>query len=537
MIMASAIHFPAILRLTGALVVTLFLSVALAQQNAEPTPDERLNGLTVILDGISAALLRQRLSNDDLKRLGAEAIDVGAQAHAIALAHDSIIDDLRARLDQLKPDAEAPAAEIPAEGAPGNAASPAQGMSGGPASPADPLSREIAQIQVELRAKEAIVKRARAIETRARQQASQITGILRDRFNQRIFSKTTSFLDPAFWIEAARELPASTESAGRVLSGFFERATSKGLISLLPLGMLLLAIAFVAVSQLRRRVIALVAKLVGQSEPTDIGKAVTAILVAGFVTAIPPAAYWTAIYLARAIDAVPPLSTPLQLELGAAILVISAGFGFTRAILAPGRPDWRIAKIADTSAFHLSRRSLVLVLLLGLGFSLEGLTEQASFAAPVILATTGLVSLFFAVTLILEARWVRFMLAGQVAEAGGSAPGEQFRLARLGATLVALTGGVILVALIFGYLPFAWFLSKQVIWIAIILAALALIINLLDALGSTYCAPDSPNITRLARLEGCQIAGRPCRATAHRRAMGRQFGWARCKIPRRANRI
>jgi potassium efflux system protein len=513
MTMASAIHLPAIMRLIGALVFALFLSAALAQQSAEPSPDERLNGLTVILDRISAALLRQGLSNDELKSLAAETIDVGAQAHAIALAHNPVVNDLRARLDQLKPVAKAPAAETPAEDAPGggapedqitpgDGATPAQGMPGGPASLADPLSREIAQLQAELLAAEAIVKRAHAIETRARQQASQITGILRDHFNQRIFARTTSFLNPAFWIEAAHELPASAASTGRVLGGLFARATSRGPIALLPLGVLLLAFAFVALPQLRRRVIALVAKLVGQSEPTDIGKAVTAFLVAGFVTAIPPIAYWTAIYLARAIDAVPPLSAPLQEDMGAAILVVSAGFGFTRAILAPGRPDWRIAKIADAPAIFLSRRSLVLVLFLGLGFFLEGLTEQASFAAPVILATTGLVSLFFAVTLIVAMRRIRLMLAGQAAAADGSAPGEQFRFVRSGAIVVALTGMAILGALIFGYLPFAWFLSKQVVWTALILTAFALIANLLDALGSTYFSPASPASARLAQLDG-----------------------------------
>ena len=198
MIMAITIYPLAILRLIGALVFALFLTVALAQQSTERSPDEQLNGLTVILDHISAALSRQGLSNDELKSLGAEAVDAGAQARAIALAHDPVVADLRARLDQLKPETAAPAE---------------------PDSPADPLSRQVAQIQAELRAKGAIVKRARAIETRARQQASQITGILRDHFNQRIFGRTTSFLNPALWIDVAHELPASASRTRRVWKG------------------------------------------------------------------------------------------------------------------------------------------------------------------------------------------------------------------------------------------------------------------------------------------------------------------------------
>jgi small-conductance mechanosensitive channel len=503
--MATAIHPFAILRLIGALGFALFLSAALAQQSAEPSPEERLNGLTVILDRITAALSRQGLSDDELKSLRAEAIDAGAEARTIALAHDPVVGDLRARLEQLKPDAPA---EAPSEGtsggdapdtqaAPGDAATPAPDTPAETDSPADPLAGEVAQTEAELLAAEAIVKRARAIETRAQQQASQITGILRDHFNQRIFSQTKSLLNPAFWIEAAHELPASAASAGRVLGGLFERATSPGPIALVPLVVLLLAFAFVALPQLRRRVIALVAKLVGQSEPSDIGKAVTAFLVAGFVFAIPPIAYWTAIYLARAIDAIPPLLTVLLNETGAAILVVSAAFGFTRAILAPGRPDWRIASIDDAPAIYLSRRLPVPVLFVGLGLILEGLAEQASFATSVALAAVGLVSLFFAVILIATMRRVRLMLAEQAAAAAGSVPGERFRLVRFGAILAALTGSVILGALIFGYLPFAWFLSKQVVWIALILATFALIANLLDTLGSTYCAPDSPARVRL----------------------------------------
>jgi len=135
--MASAIHLPAIMRLIGALLFALFLSAAVAQQSAEPSADERLNGLTVILDRIAAALSRQGLSNDDLKSLAAETIDAGSQAHVIALAHDSVVSDLRARLDQLRPDADLPVAKIPAEGATGDAATPAQAMPGRPDSPAD----------------------------------------------------------------------------------------------------------------------------------------------------------------------------------------------------------------------------------------------------------------------------------------------------------------------------------------------------------------------------------------------------------------
>ena len=515
MTMAIAIHPLAIMRLIGALVFALFLSVALAQQSGEPTPDERLNGLTVILDRISAALSRQGLSDDELKSLRTETIDAGAEARTIAQAHDPAVADLRARLEQLKPESVAPEPEIPAEGAPGGAPDaqpiPDEPTAPAPAAPAEPvepdaptdqLAGEAAQIEAELLAEEAIVKRARAIETRAQQQASQIAGILRDHFNQRIFGQTKSLLNPTFWIEAAGELPAGATSAGRVLGGLFERVASKGAIALVPLVVLLLAIAFVALPQLRRRVIALVAKLVGQSEPSDVGKAVTAFLVAGFVTAIPPIGYWMAIYLARAIDAVPPLLTVLLSETGAAILVVSAAFGFTRAILAPGRPDWRIARIGDAPAIYLSRRLPVPVLFVGLGLILEGVAEQASFATPVALAAVGLMSLFFAVILIEAMRRVRLLLAEQTAAADGSAPGNRFRFARTGAILAALTGMIILGALIFGYLPFAWFLSKQVVWIALILAAFALIANLLDALGSTYCAPDSPANARFARLEG-----------------------------------
>jgi small-conductance mechanosensitive channel len=513
MTMVSAIHFPAILRLAGAFAFALFLSAALAQQSAEPTPDERLNGLTIILNRIDAALSRQGLSDDELKSLRTEAIDAGAEARAIALAHEPVVGDLRARLEQLKPETAAPEPEIPAEGAPGGgpdtqpapdepSETPAPGTPAVPDTPVDPLSGEVAQIEAELLAEEAIVKLARAIETRAQQQASQIVSILRDHFNQRIFGRTTSFLNPAFWVEVARELPASATSSRRVLEGLFERAILRGPIALIPLGVLLLALAFVAVPQLRHRVIALVAKLVGQSEPSDIGKAVTAFLVAGFVTAIPPVSYWAAIFLARTIDAVPPLSTFLLNETGAAILVVAAAFGFTRAILAPGRPDWRIARIGDAPAIYLSRRLPVPALFAGLGLILEGLAEQASFATPVALAAVGLVSLCFALILIEAMRRVRLMLGEPGTAAEGAPASDRFRLARLGAAVAALSGVVILGALVFGYLPFAWFLTKQVVWIALVFATFALTVNLLDAFGSAYFTAESPASTRLTRPGG-----------------------------------
>ncbi|MDH3196427.1 MAG: DUF3772 domain-containing protein, partial [Hyphomicrobiales bacterium] len=386
----------------------------------------------------------------------------------------------------------------------GDAAKPAPAAPAAPAesgAAADTLAGEVAQLQAELLAQEAIVKRAQAIETRAQQQASQIAGILRDHFNQRIFSRTDSFLNPALWFDAARELPASAAGARRVLGGLFTRATSQGPIALVPLAVLLVAFAFAALPFLRRRVIAVVARLVGQREPSDIGKAVTAFLVAGFITAIPPISYWTAIYLARAINAVPPLSNSLLEEAGAAIIVVSAAFGFTRAILAPGRPEWRIARVGDALALALARRLPVPALFVALGLVLEGLAEQAYFATAVTRPAVGLIALLFALTLIVEMRRIRLTLRAQAA-ADSAATGTWFRLARLVTIMTALSGGVILGALVFGYLPFAWFLSKQVVWIALVLAAFTLVANLLDAIGSTYCAPDSPASARFARLEG-----------------------------------
>ncbi|HSG95592.1 MAG TPA: mechanosensitive ion channel domain-containing protein, partial [Afifellaceae bacterium] len=235
---------------------------------------------------------------------------------------------------------------------------------------------------------------------------------------------------------------------------------------------------------------------------SDFSKAVMAFLVAGFITAIPPISYWAAIYLARAIDAIPPLSAVLLNETGAAILVMSAAFGFTRAILAPGRPDWRIAAIGDAPAIRLARGLPVPVLFVALGLILEGLAEQASFAAAVTQSAVGLIALLFALTLIVEMRRIRLTLTAQAATPEIAAIGTRFRLGRLVTILAALSGIVILGALIFGYLPFAWFLSKQVVWTALILAALALTTNLLDALGSTYFSPDSPPDARIARLQG-----------------------------------
>ena len=99
----------------GAIVFALFLSAALAQQIAAPPPEERLNGLTVILDQITAALSRRGLSDEELKRLRTQVIGAEAEAGAIALANDPVVGNLRTRLDQLKPETAAPELEIPAE--------------------------------------------------------------------------------------------------------------------------------------------------------------------------------------------------------------------------------------------------------------------------------------------------------------------------------------------------------------------------------------------------------------------------------------
>jgi potassium-dependent mechanosensitive channel len=466
------------------LAALLLLAAALpltAQETLGPN-SARLDALVTVLDDLERTLADGESIEAILEDVRSRALAAAMRAREIAAELAPRAANLQARLDQLAP---APAGE-------GEAA---------PAPEADPLADERARQEAALAAVESRLRLARAVATRAEQVAAAATAVARERFAERIFRRSSGLLSPQLWATVRADLPAAAAALGQLAGAQMERFGTAFPGALAPILILLAAIGSIAVPRLRHALVDLAARGVGQDHPTPVGRAIVAALVGVIVSLVPALGFWAALSIARSLDLVARELVPVGEQSGMAVLVIAAGFALTRAVLAPNRPAWRLAPLDDEAAERLAQSLPMPLLFIALGLVLNGLAVGTSIPLSLTVAGNGLVSLSFAVTLILSMHLMRRVLMRE--EADGSFSSQMTSgLVRLANGGAVLAGFVIVAAAIFGYAALAWFLAQQVVWVAVVAVTFFILTELVDAAYQTYFAPRSPAAARLARSAG-----------------------------------
>jgi potassium efflux system protein len=168
---------------------------------------------------------------------------------------------------------------------------------------------------------------------------------------------------------------------------------------------------------------------------------------------------------------------------------------FADAILAPGRPRWRLVALADGPADRTANFVVGIAALIAFGKVLEGLNQAIAAALPISVATKGVFALLAALAVAELLR--RFAVTESIEEEcfGPYVPTETdvgWPVRVLGWTAVATVIGAVL----FGYIAFASFLVDQLVWIALILAVLLLAI----AFGDEFTTGTLGRETRVATI-------------------------------------
>ena len=150
---------------------------------------------------------------------------------------------------------------------------------------------------------------------------------------------------------------------------------------------------------------------------------------------------------------------------------------FTRAlaeaILAPGRPSWRLVALGDRPAQCTSSFVLAISVVIAVGKVLEALNEAIAAALPLSVATKGIFALLAALTLAELLR--RFATTGSEEEEcfGPYLPTETdvgWPVRVLGWSAVA----AVIASVLLGYVAFATFLVDQAIYLFVVAAVLVI---------------------------------------------------------------
>jgi potassium efflux system protein len=464
---------PNSLRYLFVLLLTFFGGIALAQDapassssSSKPalTPVQTLTQLNSQLENIKSSVDAKK-QDTPLSDMRNSALAIQQKAEQLATALSPQATSLQTRLDVLGP--------APVKGAP-----PESTEIGA-------QRRQLAKAKSEL---DGQIKQANSLGTEATQLAAHVSQLRRDQFQASLASRTATPFSRAFWADPARAFPDDLAREKRLnsavadaLSTAWQPPNRTPLILCLIVALLLLTVGRWMIER------GMVQVTTNRMPAGHLRRSALAVTIAlAYTLTVGLAAHF--VYLALNWNNI--LSDDLdELFQKLARLTTFAAFmtGLGRAMLSNKRPSWRLPALSDDAAQRLRMFPWVL----GGAAFLLGLTENINSAIGISLsasvATRGFISVLIAV-LVADAL-MRLGKSRRAMLAAGEEPGQRPVWVGLVVAAAFVSVGVTLLGVASGYIAFAFFIAKQMLWVGVILTALFLMMHLVDDIFDTVFAP------------------------------------------------
>jgi potassium-dependent mechanosensitive channel len=454
----------------------LFLAAsAFAQDGPIKAAADRLEHIRTDLDRIEAATGQADLRPAVLQRFRQEADPLRTELREIVATLEPIHAQTEARLKEL---GEPPTAEQPPE----------------------PLAvaSEREQQSATLRDADAALRQARLLAVRAGQIVENIDRQRRAAFTDRLFERSQSVFVPALWLNAAAAVPAELSGLRSLVTHWYEHAVNRVGLGFFLLALLLSIAAIVVILMLR----AAVQKRIGRPVAADgeiplLPQSHKAVLAArdAFLDAITiPAASIAVLEIFSAFDLLPGGLRPLAATLVTAIILFSVSRALTSAVLSPHDSYRRLVTLDDAAARSIFRLIVSAAAVSSILLFVNELHRSLTTSVSLTVATSALYA--FLIALIIAATLIANRASSDSEAAGMPA------WARLSGWLVVT---VIFVALAAGYSRLASLVAERAVSAAIVLIALTLLLNLVDALLGRGLKEDSPRRRSIAATFGLRV--------------------------------
>lgn len=428
-------------------------------------PDEiqvKLDGWKNEIEQIGAALQRDGLTDWRLAEMRSRIDTIRSEADVIDQTESPRVASFEARLKQLGPAPEAKEDDTaPME--------------------AEAVKTERDEQQKLLAEAQGRVKQAQLIRLRAEEIVKAIGDKRRARFAQDMVQRSRSVADPSLWLEAGHAVPGIVSGFGYLLGDWFALLAKRGFETATAVGSAILAflgILFVA----RRRVAQLADRDPEAVEPSRFLKALKAAGIVAFNVAGPVLAIWGVQVALDVFELNPP-------RVGLFISAIAAGvgsaamvYGIALAILAPGKPQWRMAAVGDHTASRLLGLFVVLAIVHGVGVWMIRLFDALTASVAALILVSGLFAIADAIFIMLSLRVAARTMAGEDGEQETEERPEEKRsglwrwLVPVGWILAIGAAG----AAVGGYVALAAFVTQQTVRVGFLLGALYILLVLAD---------------------------------------------------------
>jgi small-conductance mechanosensitive channel len=472
---------PKSLRYLFVLLLTFSGGIAVAQDApassssaAQPalTPVQTLTQLRTELDNVKSSV--------DAKKPDTPLNDLRTAALAVQQKADQLVSgltpqdtSLQTRLDVLGP--------APAKGAPPESAE---------------LSAQRRQLTKAKNELDGQIKQANSLSTEATQLAAHVSDMRRDQFQASLASRTATPFSGAFWADPAQAFPDDLARARRLNSDVASAFATAWQPPNRTAFILCLIFAVLLMTVVRWLIEKGLVHVTTSSMPAGrLRRSALAVTIAlAYTLTVGLAAH----FVYEALNWNNILSDDLaDLAQKLARLVTFAAFltGLGRAILSTKRPSWRLSPLSDDAAHRLRLFPWLLgaaAFLLGL---LESVISAIGLSLPATVATRGFVAVLIAV--LFADALIRLGKSRRVMLASGDEPGPRPVWVGIIVAAAFLSVGVTLLGVASGYIAFAFFVARQMLWVGVIVTALYLVMHLVDDIFDTDFAPKGRTGKRL----------------------------------------
>ncbi|HMN85803.1 MAG TPA: DUF3772 domain-containing protein [Bauldia sp.] len=356
------------------------------------------------------------------------------------------------------------------------------------------------RLQAELNALVGLAQQADLVTLQARQILEEIATLRSTRLASELSARDRSIVSPGLWADIATGTSALAAAGAKTVAAWATAfaGSSDASTLLLALASLVIVVAILVARHYFMRW-AKGASATGTARPGQRMLMAFAVVVAD--VGVPLLVLVGLRAVLNALGLLPADAATLYDALTAATIVFTAMTGLARAVLAPGRPAWRLtpAMTAPTAVrlYSLVFAAAVLVSLLLL---VRVLSDTVSVPAGYAVAMGGVVAALIAVLVLLAART---LIRGR--EALSEPERMQVVRWRAVAPAFALAAAVVILASLLGFLNFARFIVEQIIWIWFVLGVAVIIAGLADRTIATLFGENRPASRHLARGLGLSV--------------------------------
>ncbi|MEM8811570.1 MAG: DUF3772 domain-containing protein [Pseudomonadota bacterium] len=438
----------------------------------------RIDGLAERLATATKAYSDGAQSDDEFASLIVEALAVNEEAEALSQDFEPRVQRVEQRIAELKPTEEG--AEL-----------------------SDSAKLEIdSQLEI-LEVLAGVVQQARVLATRAEDLSISIIRRQRAQFTQRLLQRDASILVPKFWREVHASVPRLLWRANLQMKRWQESARLQidRSLAVIFFGVLLGSIYLIFFS---RRTLLRRADRDPHAEPRPSRKVIAAAVFAVVNVVSAVIAALLTFLLLDGIGLIPDPFDDLVLGLLGAFTVYMLVIGLSRALIAPGRPTWRLLPITEEAAGRAALVANIGGAVVALAIAIETTTQALAVPIPITAALRAILAMVIAVLCLIGLR--ALSSRREEPEQLPRKPGNRglWRLAVPFAWVLSLAA---FVAPLFGFIALGWFVAAQLVFAAILFGVLYLLLAAVEEATTTGFQATNPGGRAMSEVFGFSKEG------------------------------